>query len=52
VHATPEARNGQIVVARIDDELTVKRFQRRGTKVRLRAANPALEAIEVDPKNQ
>ena len=34
VHATPTAENGQIVVARIDDEVTVKRFRRRGARVR------------------
>lgn len=33
VHTTREARNGQIVVARIDDEVTVKRFKREGNKV-------------------
>ncbi|OYT94769.1 MAG: repressor LexA, partial [Pseudomonas sp. PGPPP3] len=39
VHTTREARNGQIVVARIDDEVTVKRFQRTGNKVLLIAEN-------------
>ena len=33
VHSTQHAENGQIVVARIDDEVTVKRFQRRGSVV-------------------
>lgn len=48
VHRTPEAANGQIVVARLDNEVTVKRFQRRGHKVRLSPANPAFDPIEVD----
>ena len=30
VHKTAEARSGQIVVARLDDEVTVKRLRRRG----------------------
>lgn len=48
VHATPEARNGQIVVARIDDEVTVKRFKRQGPRVWLSPENPAFEPIEID----
>jgi len=48
VHRTPEAANGQIVVARIDDEVTVKRFQRRGQLVRLLPENPEFEPIEID----
>ncbi len=48
VHRTPEASNGQIVVARIDDEVTVKRFYRRGLKVLLKAENPDFDPIEID----
>lgn len=48
VHRTPGATNGQIVVARLGDEVTVKRFQRRGYRVRLLPANPAFKPIEVD----
>jgi repressor LexA len=48
VHATPEAVNGQIVVARLDDEVTVKRFRRRGNRVRLLAENPEFAPLEVD----
>lgn len=48
VHATPEARNGQIVVARIEDEVTVKRFKRQGSRVWLLPENPAFDPIEVD----
>jgi repressor LexA len=52
VHRTPEARNGQIVVARLDDEVTVKRFQRRGHRVRLVPENIDFEPIEVDLRSQ
>jgi len=52
VHHTPEARNGQIVVARLDDEVTVKRFQRQGGKVRLLPENPEFDPIEIDLKRQ
>ncbi|TVP90096.1 MAG: repressor LexA [Pseudomonadaceae bacterium] len=48
VHRTTEARNGQIVVARIGDEVTVKRFQKKGRKVSLIAENPEFRPIEVD----
>ena len=49
VHRTQEVRNGQIVVARIDDEVTVKRFEKRGNKVRLLPENADFEPIVVDP---
>lgn len=52
VHTTREARNGQIVVARIDDEVTVKRFQRTGNKVQLIAENPEFAPIEIDLEEQ
>jgi len=48
VHRTPEAHNGQIVVARLDDEVTVKRFRRRGHRVQLIPENIDFEIIEVD----
>jgi len=48
VHATPEAHSGQIVVARVDGEVTVKRFRRRGNRVRLVPENPDFEPIELD----
>ena len=48
VHRTTEARTGQIVVARLADEVTVKRFRRRGHSVQLEAENPQFEPIEVD----
>jgi len=54
VHRTSEARNGQIVVARIGaasgDEVTVKRFRRRGRDVVLSPENSAFEPIVVDPR--
>lgn len=52
VHTTREVRNGQIVVARIDDEVTVKRFQRNGNKVLLIAENPEFAPIEVNLEEQ
>ena len=52
VHRTPEARNGQIVVARLDDEVTVKRFRRRGHRVQLMAENIDFAPIEVDLRRQ
>ncbi len=52
VHTTREARNGQIVVARIDDEVTVKRFKREGSKVWLLAENTEFAPIEVDLEQQ
>jgi repressor LexA len=48
VHRTQEARTGQIVVARLADEVTVKRFRRRGHQVQLLPENPDFEPIEVD----
>jgi repressor LexA len=48
VHRTHEARSGQIVVARLADEVTVKRYKRRGNSVQLLPENPDFEPIEVD----
>ena len=48
VHKTAEARNGQVVVARIGDEVTVKRLDKRGRTVRLLPENPEFEPIVVD----
>lgn len=52
VHRTPRAENGQVVVARLDDDVTVKRFRQRGSIVRLIAENPAYEPIRVDLREQ
>jgi repressor LexA len=48
VHRTPEARSGQVVVARLADEVTVKRLRRRGHSVQLLPENPAFSPIDVD----
>ena len=48
VHRTPEADNGRIVVARLDGEVTVKRFQRNGERVTLLPENPDFEPITID----
>jgi repressor LexA len=48
VHRTTEVQNGQIVVARLHDEVTVKRFERRDHRVRLLPENPEFEPIELD----
>lgn len=52
VHRTTEARNGQIVVARIGEEVTVKRFKIRGHKAELIPANPAFETMHFDLHHQ
>jgi repressor LexA len=52
VHRTQEARTGQVVVARLADEVTVKRFRRRGHAVQLLPENPDFEAIEVDLRSE
>lgn len=54
VHRTQDVRNGQIVVARIDDEVTVKRLQQQRSKyqVLLLPENKDYEPIEVDLRHQ
>jgi repressor LexA len=52
VHRTQEARTGQVVVARLADEVTVKRFRRRGHAVQLLPENPDFEPIEVDLRKE
>ncbi len=52
VHRTQDVRNGQVVVARIDDEVTVKRFKREGNLVWLLAENPEFQPIKVDLSQQ
>ena len=51
VKRSPDARNGQIVVARIDDEVTVKRFNRRGHIVELLPENDDFSPIIVSDEN-
>ena len=48
----PEARNGQMVVARLEDEVTVKWFERQGHTVWLKPDNPDYQPIEVDLRRQ
>jgi repressor LexA len=52
VHRTTEASNGQIVVARLGDEVTVKRFKRRGTMVELIAENRDFAPILVNTRKE
>ena len=49
VHRTRDARNGQIVVARIDEEITVKLLKTGGDRIRLLPRNPDYAPIEVRP---
>jgi len=55
VHATPEAQSGQIVVARLVDEVTVKRLRRDRRsphRVVLHAENPEFAPIELDLRRE
>lgn len=52
VRRTPEAYNGQIVVARLDGEVTIKRFQRSANEVQLLPRNPAYAPIIVHPDQE
>ena len=48
VHRTTEAKNGQIVIARIGNDVTVKRFRMRGQKAELIPANPDYQTMHFD----
>ncbi|KAF0191571.1 MAG: repressor LexA [Gammaproteobacteria bacterium] len=52
VHRTREAQNGEIVVARLDDEVTVKRYRQRGYQVQLLPENDEFEPIKIDIRRQ
>lgn len=52
VHSTKDVRNGQVVVARVDEDVTVKRFERKGDQVLLHAENPDFSTIKVDLASQ
>lgn len=52
VHRTPEVRNRQIVVARLEDEVTVKRYRQEGHRVWLLPENPDFTPIQVDLHEQ
>ncbi|PWC15531.1 LexA repressor [Brenneria roseae subsp. roseae] len=52
VHKTQDVHNGQVVVARIEDEVTVKRLKKQGNTVQLLAENEAFSPIVVDLREQ
>jgi repressor LexA len=52
VHKTSEARSGQVVVARLNDEVTVKRLRRRGAIIELHPENSEFDPIVVDPRRE
>jgi repressor LexA len=52
VHRTPEVRSRQIVVARVDDEVTVKRYRQDGSLVWLLPENEEFEPIQVNLAEQ
>ena len=52
VKSTQDVLNGQIVVARINDEVTVKRFKRMGSVVSLLPENPDFEILKVDLREE
>src|SRR3954470_12577040 len=52
VHRTPEVRSRQIVVARLENEVTVKRYRQEGTVVWLMPENVEFEPIKVDLKDE
>jgi len=52
VHQTTDVQNGQVIVARVDEDVTVKRFKREGNIVYLHAENEAFSPIKVDLASQ
>lgn len=52
VHGTQNVHKGQVVVARVEDEVTVKRFERAGNMLYLHAENEDFETIKVDLEQQ
>ncbi len=52
VHRTPEVKNRQIIVARLENEVTVKRYRQEGHRVWLMPENPEFEPIQVDLREQ
>lgn len=50
VKKVDSAKNGQIVVARIGEEVTVKRYRKNGTVIELLPENPDFSVITVDPQ--
>jgi repressor LexA len=52
VHKTDQVNNGQVVVARVDEDVTVKRFERKGSEILLHAENDNFPPIRVDLASQ
>jgi repressor LexA len=52
VHRTPDVRNRQIVVARLENEVTVKRYKQEGSIVWLLPENDEFEPIKVNTKEE
>jgi repressor LexA len=52
VHQTTDVQNGQVIVARVEDDVTVKRFKREGNVVYLHAENVEFSPIVVDLTSQ
>jgi repressor LexA len=52
VHRSPDVRNRQIIVARLENEVTVKRYRQEGSVVWLMPENPEFEPIRVDLRKQ
>jgi len=52
VHRTSDVHNGQVVVARVEDDVTVKRLEKKGRQVLLHAENEAFSPIKVDLATQ
>ncbi len=52
VHRTNQVRNGQVVVARVEEDVTVKRFEKNGDQVLLHAENQDFSPIKVDLASQ
>lgn len=52
VHQTTDVQNGQVIVARVEEDVTVKRFKREGNVVYLHAENEEFSPIKVDLATQ
>ncbi|MCG7491444.1 transcriptional repressor LexA [Vibrio sp. Of14-4] len=52
VHKTQDVHDGQVIVARVDDDVTVKRLERKGSTVLLHAENEEFAPIKVDLTSQ
>ena len=52
VHRARKAENGQLVVVRVNDEITVKQFRQRGNIVTLLPKNPDFESTRIDLRKQ